>query len=79
MSVYVRFGHIGGKHSDPIYCRNRIQAALLAANVAFVQGGFGQEAATHHSWILSNKTSRISWETADKSYFVEVVRDSNPK
>lgn len=73
MSIYVKFGHIGGKHSDCIYCRNRREAALLAANLAFVHGGFGQEASNHSSWILSQAT-RITWETADKSYFIEVAK-----
>lgn len=74
MSLYVKFGHIGGKHSDPIFCRSRLDAAVLAANLAFVHGGFTQDAANHVSWILNHQTSRIGWETADKSYFIEIVK-----
>lgn len=75
MSFYVKFGHIDGKHSDSIKCRTRLEAAVMAANVAFVHGGFTSEADNHSSWMLDARTNRISWETADKSYFIEVVKE----
>ena len=72
--IYIKFGHIGGKHSDPIYCKSRADAAKLAANLAFVHGGFTSDAANQSQWMLSNNTNRISWETADKAYYIEVVK-----
>jgi acyl CoA:acetate/3-ketoacid CoA transferase alpha subunit len=77
MSIYVKFGHIGGKHSDPIHCRTRLEAAVLAANIAFIHGEFGQEASNAKQWMLNNNTSRICWETAAKSFFIEVVKQSS--
>jgi hypothetical protein len=72
MSIFVKFGHIGGALSDPILCPSRGFAAVLASNLVFVHGGFSSEASNMNQWMLNNRTTRISWETDDKSYFVEV-------
>jgi len=74
MAVIVKFGHIGGVHSDPIVCKSRTDAATLAANLAFVHGGYSSDAHNERFWTLDNTTKRINWETRDKSYFIEVYR-----
>jgi len=74
MAVIVQFGNIGGTHSDPIVCTSRTTAARLAANLAFVMGGYVSTAHKEAHWTLDGTTKRINWENASRTFFIEVRR-----
>lgn len=74
MTLYLQFGWIGDRISNEIPCANVRQASILAANIARVAGCFAENAEDPINWIIDRKTTRICWESAGKSYFVELIK-----